>query len=146
MWLLAVKGFLYKNPIAIKILVALIASAFFLFAARWYANREYYKGVEVGVKQGAESLRKEQEASWKEKEKIIAAEQRRVETDRGEIEKKEKELSAIRKELNSTLIKIRTESKVRQDAAAEIVSSVPSDLLDDAIRKISARLGPPPSR
>ena len=136
-------GFFTKNPLGQKIGIVLVCLLFAGLALRWYGNGQYYKGRNEGVKQGAEDIRKSQEAAWKERELQLENDRKALDEAGEELQKQMEAIEAIRKVQDTALAKIRATGQARQEASNAIVNSIPGDLLDDALRRKSAELGPP---
>jgi hypothetical protein len=134
---------MFANPLVRKIAIIFACVLSFLLVARWYGNREYYKGVDEGVKTGAERLLKAKEAEWNAKEASISSKAQKVATESMDLENRRGELAHLREDLNATLAKIQITGQVSNANSGATVAAIPGDQLDDAIRRQSAKLGPP---
>lgn len=134
---------LWANPLVRKIAIYAAMVSCVLLLLRWYGNREYYKGVDQGIKTEADRLVKAKAAEWKLREDAIIIQAKQV-ADQGKILNAQRiELATVRTSLINTLAEIQSNSQASQGAANAIVNSIPGDLLDSAIRYKSTELGPP---
>ena len=131
---------MFANPLVRKIAIIVACVAAFLLVARWYGNREYYKGVDEGVKLEAERLLKAKEAEWKLKEDAIAQRADQVVADGKIIEGKRAEIARMRGDLDITLAEIRARGQMAASGAGTIVSAIPASDLDNALRAKSDEL------
>ena len=134
----AVWGFL-KSPWGIRIGIVLLC----LLAFRWYGNWEYGKGKDAGVKEGGALMLEAKKAEWQKVEDSIATRTQELDQQDKILAGQKAELLSLRRDLNGTLIRIQASGQASREAANAIVSSIPGDALDAAIRSKSTELGPP---
>jgi hypothetical protein len=134
---------LFANPLVRKIGIVIGGFLILFFIARWYGNNEYYKGVDEGVKIEAERLVKAKEAEWKAREDALTNESEQIAAQGKVLDGKYAEILGMRTDLNNTLSRIQLSTRPAQVAINEKVNSIPGDLLDNAIRQLSTKLGPP---
>lgn len=132
-----------KNPLGQKVGIVLICLVVGFVALNWYGNREYSKGKAIGVSLGAEDMRKSMEAAWKVKEEAIAVQQKQLIAESADIQKQKAQLAGLRNEANKALVQINANAVAQMERANATVNSIPGDQLDDALRRLSAELGPP---
>ena len=133
---------LFANPLVRKIGIIVGCTLAFLLLARWYGNGQYSRGVDQGIKTEAERLVKAKEAEWKAKEAALVAQGAQIAEQAKVLDGKRAELTNMRVNLNNTLSRIQIAGQASQESANAIVNLLPGDMLDSAIRDLSAKLGP----
>ena len=114
-----------------------------LYLVRWYSNRQWSQGYDEGKISGIAEIEKAKAAEWAEREAavheagIVAAQK-----DAQASAALQQALSA-RNDARRTLDTIIAQSQGRSEATHSTAITITPDAIDDALRSLSASLGPP---
>ena len=136
----------FLSPLGRKIALysALAVGAF--FAYRWWSNRVWEKGYDEGKKAGIEEIEAAKQKEWAAKEDGLRQAAALNLQEQTQAERDLRAAQAARQDARKTLDAILAESKGRLQATHAIAQSISADAIDDALRRLSAELGPPDTR
>ena len=118
-----------------------------LLLLRWYSNKAFDKGLAEGRVSGAKDMAEKMEAEWVTKEADLAARVTDLDQQKAILGSQQEELNQSRILIRNSLNKIVAQNQKAKEQANVDVAAVPRNLLDGALRALSAELaaasGPP---
>lgn len=134
------------SPLGRKIaLYAALAVAAF-FAYRWWSNKIWESGYDDGKRAGITEAEEAHKKEWKEREEQlrqmeVAATQKDASAELALTSARKVQTNASR-----VLESVLAQSQGRLQATHDMAVDISADVIDDALRRLSAELGPPQSR
>ena len=134
---------LFLSPIFRKVLLygAIILAV--LYAVRWYSNKQWSKGYDEGKISGIAELEKAKAAEWAEREAALQQAASLADQKEAEASAALRQALSARQDARRALDTIVSQSQGRQQTTHATAITITPDAIDDALRRLSASLGPP---